>query len=598
MDEKRNIHSLRILWVKTEVTHTAQQHDFRGETLIFVAVTVVAALIGVSHSLSLRYMSDDSFVAFRYARNLLDGLGLVYNAGERVEGYTNFLWVVVVAAGMRLGFDPVDYSAALGIGFFALTLALVAYLSWKFRAAGKRQLIPLPVAAIALALHRDISAHATSGMETSLFTFLVLAGFALLLLARSWRAYAVAGVAFVLAIMCRPDGIIFVAASAVYLLFVADRPARSLVAFLLPLLILFLPYWVWRWQYYGFFFPNTFYAKSISLPYYSQGLTYLWLYVKTYYVLALPLILWVVLASRRTEGLGTAVKSWWGSLRGRAKPLLLASLFIIPYALFIVRIGGDFMFARFFIPITPLAYFAAELLIKRTARGIPGLLLAALLAAGTLLRINLYTDDSFVGYVADEERYFNVDEPLAVSQDQGALLKKYFQGLPVKVAFWAGQLRVAYYADPALAIEASAGLTDTAIAHRPIAARGRPGHEKNATLEYLMRRKVNFYIGPTNPPPPGQLVLNSIVFDSVRARIIVYDNSIMSRLAVHPEIKFVRLPEYLDTYLGQIASYPREKVRQDYAFLRAFYFQCNDDSVRERKFLSALAGEANPPSHE
>ncbi len=573
----------------------ARENTGRTAISIFAAATLAAVLIGTLHALALRYMSDDSFVAFRYARNFVDGLGLVYNAGERVEGYTNFLWMMIIALGIKLGFDPVSYSSGLGIGFFILTLILFASLGWRFRNSGRHALLALPLTALALSLHRDICAHVTSGMETSLFTFLISTGFALLLVARSLRGQAAAGMIFVLAMMCRPDGVIFLGASALYLLLVTAKPHRSLGAFLAPSLFIFLPYWLWRWQYYGFFYPNTFYAKSISLPYYSQGLTYLWLYLKTYYVFVVPVILGAILFLRRRAAVGPVLISWWRSIRrqpDQVRPILLAVLFIIPYTLFVVRIGGDFMFARFLIPITPMVYFATEILIEKTAGGRPALVLQAVVIAGTLLRINLYGDNSFVGYVADEARYFTVDEPLAESREQGALLRTYFRGLPVKVAFWAGQLRVAYYADPPLAIEASAGLTDTAIAHQSISARGRPGHEKNATLDSLMRRRVNFYIGPTDPPPPGQLVLNSIVFDSIRARIIVYDDSIMSRLAVHPEIHFVRLPQYLDTYLAQIASFPREKVQQDYAFLEAFYFQCNNDSIREQKFLSYLSQPA------
>src|SRR5262245_10458405 len=50
-----------------------------------------------------RWVCDDAFISFRYADNLVHGLGLVFNAGERVEGFTNFLWTLWIALGMRLG---------------------------------------------------------------------------------------------------------------------------------------------------------------------------------------------------------------------------------------------------------------------------------------------------------------------------------------------------------------------------------------------------------------------------------------------------------------------------------------------------------------
>ena len=46
------------------------------------------------------FVCDDAYITFRYARNFAEGRGLVYNPGERIEGYTNFAWTVMVAAGM------------------------------------------------------------------------------------------------------------------------------------------------------------------------------------------------------------------------------------------------------------------------------------------------------------------------------------------------------------------------------------------------------------------------------------------------------------------------------------------------------------------
>ena len=70
---------------------------------------VALALLGLclaGHALHYDYVVDDAFISFRYAQNFLQGHGLVYNPGERVEGYTNFLWVLLVALGMVAGADP------------------------------------------------------------------------------------------------------------------------------------------------------------------------------------------------------------------------------------------------------------------------------------------------------------------------------------------------------------------------------------------------------------------------------------------------------------------------------------------------------------
>ncbi|MFH0792763.1 MAG: hypothetical protein V2A74_01885, partial [bacterium] len=48
------------------------------------------------------YWIDDSYISARYARNLASGFGPVFNAGERVEGYTNFLWVVMLGVVQKM----------------------------------------------------------------------------------------------------------------------------------------------------------------------------------------------------------------------------------------------------------------------------------------------------------------------------------------------------------------------------------------------------------------------------------------------------------------------------------------------------------------
>ena len=54
------------------------------------------------------WLCDDSFISLRYAENLVAGNGLVYNAGEFVEGYTNLLWTLLLAGFAALGADPLE----------------------------------------------------------------------------------------------------------------------------------------------------------------------------------------------------------------------------------------------------------------------------------------------------------------------------------------------------------------------------------------------------------------------------------------------------------------------------------------------------------
>ena len=102
---------------------------FWGSALLAGAGLVFAT----NRAVRIAWLADDSFVSFRYAWNLVRGHGLVYNAGERVEGYSNLLWTLLMAGGMSLGVTPELASKALGILCWPLLVGLLALRSWSRR---------------------------------------------------------------------------------------------------------------------------------------------------------------------------------------------------------------------------------------------------------------------------------------------------------------------------------------------------------------------------------------------------------------------------------------------------------------------------------
>ena len=88
------------------------------------------------HARLFDFVTDDAYISFRYAANLAEHGQLVFNLGERVEGFTNFLWTVLLAAGIKLGLGPVATSRFLGVAFGVGTLALVVRMS--LRLSGQR----------------------------------------------------------------------------------------------------------------------------------------------------------------------------------------------------------------------------------------------------------------------------------------------------------------------------------------------------------------------------------------------------------------------------------------------------------------------------
>src|SRR5205807_10478401 len=112
------------------------------------------------------------------------------------------------------------------------------------------------VAPLLLAGCGGFACWSSGGLETALFTFLVTLGFALHLEERPW-----AGLAFAAAAMTRPEGLLFFALGCLHRLLA--MPGRRIDGRALALFAgLYVPYFAWRYHYYGWLFPNTYYIKS------------------------------------------------------------------------------------------------------------------------------------------------------------------------------------------------------------------------------------------------------------------------------------------------------------------------------------------------
>ncbi|MCA9568307.1 MAG: hypothetical protein KC656_10705 [Myxococcales bacterium] len=97
----------------------ARSHD-RILLASVVALGVVHAWRYTGH------VSDDAYISFRYAHRLASGSGLTWNDGDGVEGYSDLLWVLLVAAGDAVGLDPVLTARALGLLGLTVAIGLVA----------------------------------------------------------------------------------------------------------------------------------------------------------------------------------------------------------------------------------------------------------------------------------------------------------------------------------------------------------------------------------------------------------------------------------------------------------------------------------------
>ena len=321
---------------------------------------------------------DDAYISFRYAVNLTHGHGLVFNPGQRVEGESNPMWVLLLAAARMVGLGLPTASYLLGVLSLLATVCLAHVLSIRLG------LTPL-VAGITTAMvaaSTDLVAGATMGLEGGLYAALLLA--VVLLwnvegLASAWLVLAVAGLA-----TTRPEGIVIGAVLSFARLAGAAasrRPSRLLgsTAALGSIALIELA----RHRYYGSWVPTSVTAKSDvgyspldSAVYHApDGAAYLLLRGGAPVVLA---ALSALLAATSTWRRYPHGQEW----RALSRLVWPASLALILGLLVPLISGGDWMpYARLLTPYLPLAAVLSVCLVQTT----PATHLAPLLPVVMLL---------------------------------------------------------------------------------------------------------------------------------------------------------------------------------------------------------------------
>ncbi len=334
---------------------------------------------------------DDPWITFRYARHVWEGAGFVFNPGEPVEGYSNFLWLWTSVLAHAGRIEPFSAARVLGWVFGVATLGLLVCRRWDGEVPPWRD--RGVVAAVLLSGAFPFAVWAIGGLETASHAFLVL--LAVMLVNESTRRDSMgwtfaSGGALALVGMSRPEGAMFLALPLVGALAARRREVtrRQAVALALALGVLFV-YTAWRWATFGTVVPNTVSAKiggdaGTTL---GRGLAYFW---ETFGG-ALGLLL-VAAIPGAIGPLGRLARSRAGDGEGMTVYTVAAALQLV----FAVAVGGDWMPAgRFFVPALPLlAVLAAGPLVRLPAWGagvaVGGFLVAAAAQAKLDPHLNWY----------------------------------------------------------------------------------------------------------------------------------------------------------------------------------------------------------------
>ncbi len=452
---------------------------------------VAIALLLLWHSLQYNFVTDDAYISFVFSENLAEHGQLLFNHGHPpVEGYTNFLWTFLLGLLMIVGLPPEVMSLVLGTAFACGTLIVVTRIlshigegpsAWDF------------LAPLLLALSSGYACWSSGGLETQMFTFFVtLALYSYLRADGETRFYRLLGISLALAAMTRPEGLLVSAIIGGHRLainLIRDRRLKPIRAELICLgvfLLLWAPWFAWRFWYYGHLFPNTYYVKAAgkaSANYAEQmqsnGLHYIWAWVvQTKMLYASPLVL---------AGLVVA----WGRSRafffGSAAGLL--ALVYLGYA---VRVGGDFMgLHRFIMPVFVIAALGFSLGVRKLDAVIPKTRLVGPILAAICVSLFAYSQ---LQLTRESVRFKNwasdngIDTPsyLAVYAHDRKLIGEQMRSCFLKDDFSIfGGVGAKPYHAKAKGIDVF-GLVSDVVAHEVPRTRPRAGHNKWApdTLLY------------------------------------------------------------------------------------------------------------------
>ncbi len=475
------------------------------------------------------YVPDDTFITLRYAKNAIRGYGLVFNRFDRVEGYSNFLWLMLLVAAGKAQLPLILASRALSLILSLISILLTAVYAGKLtgpeQSDGRKALI-IGLPALSLAASSTLATWSLSGTELPLFTSLLLLAAIALVDGREYLSLTLAA----LLGLVRPEGVAFFV---LFLLFITNESDRKRKLFLVGIAIavaLYLPYIIWKKSYFGSIIPNTYYAKkgpaAITV---GNGMKYLFRYMISY---GYMLLVGAYLLKGRLK---------------RSKPLTLALYVTITHWMLIVFLGGDWMpNFRLLLPTTPFVYIIVSTgLIERLAgtsekhgyndasdyRENEHEMKEIKPFTAVLVSVVLIVLSIAPGFV-DYEHFKAERITVRAFAHVGRKLKEI---LPPNTTLACGSTgAIGYYTD--LPIVDILGLTDRHIATKGKVVSTQPGHMKTDGRYILMRKPALLLF--------GNVLIHKGIWNESRMRIKVQEREVTSL----PQ--FMNLYEYINLPIG------------------------------------------------
>ncbi len=418
---------------------------------------------------------------------------------------------MLLALPVFIGVDIIMLSQILSILFGVLIFPLTYFIAKEISIPGLSDfsnsvfnLLPL----IMLAFTGGFHYWSVSGMETTLFSFLVLFSTLSYLRFLTGKSYGnVYIILLMLATLTRPEGLvffcIFIAHKVLFLLsrngFSVRKALKQRLLFNRQVLFYILPisvFTLFRLLYYGYPFPNTYYAKtSYEWFYISRGLEYLWDSLAQNFLYGLMLI--------------TPALLIFGQTRSHVKLFLF--FMSVSYLAVVVLLGGDVLpFNRFIIPVMPIIFIlfikSIEYMFLLTTGG-RRLIITNFAIGLFFLLIPVY---SYMGYSSELSKindHRDVEEGLVTKMSIYAewVNEQIVKSGEAKIVALSTIGSFSYHTD-ANVIDLI-GLTDEYIAHNPVEVKGIAENvsvlwtERRYNVDYVLDREPDYIIFPAGAKP-------------------------------------------------------------------------------------------------
>lgn len=466
------------------------------QILVFLLPVLFLFFQGYIH----RWNSEDAFISFRVVDNLISGYGPVYNIDERVEAYTHPLWIAILSLSAMIT-KSIELSAVwLGLIFSTVGLLLGIIGGAKIlNGEDRKTSLYIPLGAFVIASLPPFWDYATSGLETGL-TFLWL-GFSLFITTdflKKIERLSLALLWFSLGTIVRPDLGIFWIGFLIMTIAILTRVHGKKIGFSLIFKFLFfsfilpLSYQIFRMGYFASLLPNPAFAKEAFRLNIRQGLMYLWDFTSPY-ALYIPATLSII-------GTFYFVSK---NLISSKENIVNISFFILGlfHITYVVLIGGDFMHGRFLLP-GFFSVFISTPLTPLNKTNLYNILVSSIITwciiCSIILRTN-YKEINTYGIANERGCYVECSKlknPVKITDYKecglyslGINARKNTIGSKGKPSFYHENIGIAgFIAGRKIHVFDRLGLADPIASRLVIYRRGRPGHEKDMPIEWVLAR--------------------------------------------------------------------------------------------------------------